>query len=69
MSLSSHTQGVTSIRWSGDDLIYSASQDRTIKVTVTDYKYCLQFVLYTLHTLHCVLSCTVTSSNQYVNLI
>ena len=35
MSLSSHTQGVKSIRWSGDDLIYSASQDRTIKVTVT----------------------------------
>jgi len=32
ITLTSHTQGVTSIRWSGDDLIYSASQDRTIKV-------------------------------------
>jgi WD40 repeat protein len=31
-SLTSHTQSVTCIRWSGKDLIYSASQDRTIKV-------------------------------------
>uniref|UniRef100_H2ZLW4 NLE domain-containing protein n=1 Tax=Ciona savignyi TaxID=51511 RepID=H2ZLW4_CIOSA len=30
--LSSHLQSVTCIRWSGEDLIYSASQDRTIKV-------------------------------------
>ena len=32
LTLSSHTQGVASIKWSGDNLIYSASQDRTIKV-------------------------------------
>lgn len=29
--LSSHTQSVTCIRWGGKDLIYSSSQDRTIK--------------------------------------
>jgi ribosome assembly protein 4 len=32
LSLTSHTQSVTCLRWSGADLIYSASQDRTIKV-------------------------------------
>ncbi|KAL1462008.1 hypothetical protein WDU94_013861 [Cyamophila willieti] len=30
--LTSHTRSVTSIRWGGSGLIYSASQDRTIKV-------------------------------------
>lgn len=30
--LSSHLQGLTSLRWSGEGWIYSASQDRTIKV-------------------------------------
>ena len=32
MSMTSHTLSVTCLRWSGSDLIYSASQDRTIKV-------------------------------------
>ena len=32
LSLSGHTQSVTCIRWGGRDLIYSSSQDRTIKV-------------------------------------
>eukprot|EP00794_Sanderia_malayensis_P014103 gene14103-15576_t len=32
ISLSSHLQSVTCIRWGGTGLIYSASQDRTIKV-------------------------------------
>lgn len=32
MSLSSHIQSVTCLRWSGRNLIYSSSQDRTIKV-------------------------------------
>jgi len=31
-SLTSHTASVTSIRWGGSGLLYSASQDRTIKV-------------------------------------
>jgi ribosome assembly protein 4 len=31
-SLSSHAQSVTCIKWGGKDLIYSSSQDRTIKV-------------------------------------
>ncbi|XP_076805283.1 notchless protein homolog 1-like [Clavelina lepadiformis] len=31
-TLSSHLQSITCIKWSGEDLIYSASQDRTIKV-------------------------------------
>ncbi|XP_068946040.1 notchless protein homolog 1 isoform X2 [Petaurus breviceps papuanus] len=30
--LTGHTQSVTCIRWGGDGLLYSASQDRTIKV-------------------------------------
>lgn len=32
MTLSGHTQSVTCIKWGGEGLIYSASQDRTIKV-------------------------------------
>lgn len=35
-TLSSHTQSVTCIRWGGKDLIYSSSQDRTIKVWRSD---------------------------------
>lgn len=31
-SLSSHTQSVTCVKWSGKNLIFSSSQDRTIKV-------------------------------------
>merc|ERR1711962_577442 len=31
-SLTSHTASVTSVRWGGSGLVYSASQDRTIKV-------------------------------------
>jgi len=31
-SLSSHTQSVTCVKWGGKNLIYSSSQDRTIKV-------------------------------------
>ena len=31
-TLSSHTKSVTCIRWGGEGLIYSSSQDRTIKV-------------------------------------
>ena len=31
-SLTGHTQSVTCLRWGGKDLIYSSSQDRTIKV-------------------------------------
>jgi ribosome assembly protein 4 len=31
-SLSSHSMSVTCIKWGGKDLIYSSSQDRTIKV-------------------------------------
>ncbi|TKR82112.1 hypothetical protein L596_015885 [Steinernema carpocapsae] len=34
--LSGHTAGVTSIRWGGEGLIYSGSQDRTIKVWRAD---------------------------------
>ncbi|XP_042298534.1 notchless protein homolog 1 [Sceloporus undulatus] len=30
--LTSHTQSVTCVKWGGDGLLYSASQDRTIKV-------------------------------------
>ncbi|XP_045597662.1 notchless protein homolog 1 isoform X1 [Procambarus clarkii] len=30
--LTNHLQSVTALRWSGEDLLYSASQDRTIKV-------------------------------------
>ena len=32
MSLSGHLQSVTCVKWGGSDLIYSASQDRTVKV-------------------------------------
>ena len=32
MTLSGHTQSVTCVKWGGEGLIYSASQDRTIKV-------------------------------------
>ena len=32
MSLTSHTKSVKCLKWGGTDLIYSASQDRTIKV-------------------------------------
>nr|CAB3264348.1 notchless protein homolog 1 [Phallusia mammillata] len=32
LNLSGHLQSITCIRWSGEDLIYSSSQDRTIKV-------------------------------------
>ena len=31
-TLSSHTKSVTCIKWGGEGLIYSSSQDRTIKV-------------------------------------
>lgn len=31
-NLTGHTQSVTCIRWGGKNLIYSSSQDRTIKV-------------------------------------
>lgn len=30
--LTGHTQSVTCLRWGGDGLLYSASQDRTLKV-------------------------------------
>lgn len=30
--MSSHTASVTKVLWGGEDLLYSASQDRTIKV-------------------------------------
>lgn len=30
--LTSHTQSVTCVKWGGDGLLYSSSQDRTIKV-------------------------------------
>lgn len=30
--LTNHLQSVTALRWSGEGLLYSASQDRTIKV-------------------------------------
>jgi ribosome assembly protein 4 len=36
MSLTSHTMSVTCLRWGGSDLIYTASQDRTIKVWRSD---------------------------------
>ena len=32
MVLSGHTQSVTGIKWGGEGLLYTASQDRTIKV-------------------------------------
>ena len=32
MVLSGHTHSVTGIKWGGEGLIYTASQDRTIKV-------------------------------------
>ena len=32
ITLSSHTQCVTSLRWGGTNLLYTGSQDRTIKV-------------------------------------
>ena len=32
MTLSGHTQSVTCVKWGGEGLIFSASQDRTIKV-------------------------------------
>ena len=32
MSLTSHTMSVKCLKWGGSGLIYSASQDRTIKV-------------------------------------
>ena len=32
LTLSGHTQSVTCIRWGGTGLIYSSSQDRTVKV-------------------------------------
>lgn len=35
-TLSSHTKSVTCIRWGGEGLIYSSSQDRTIKVWRAD---------------------------------
>lgn len=31
-ALSGHTESVTKVLWGGEDLVYSASQDRTIKV-------------------------------------
>ena len=31
-TLTGHTQSVTCLRWGGKNLIYSSSQDRTIKV-------------------------------------
>jgi len=32
MSLSHHTDAVTSVKWGGEGLLFSASRDRTIKV-------------------------------------
>ena len=41
MSMTSHTMNVTCLRWGGSGLIYSASQDRTIKVwRAQDGKLC-----------------------------
>jgi len=31
-ALSSHSESVSKVLWGGEDLVYSASQDRTIKV-------------------------------------
>lgn len=36
--LTGHTQSVTCLRWGGDGLLYSASQDRTIKVWAHDVR-------------------------------
>jgi ribosome assembly protein 4 len=36
VNLSGHTQSVTCLRWGGDGLIYSGSQDRTVKVYAAD---------------------------------
>ena len=36
LSLTGHTMSVTCLRWGGSGLIYSASQDRTIKVWRSD---------------------------------
>ena len=36
MSLTSHTMSVKCLKWGGSGLIYSASQDRTIKVWRTN---------------------------------
>lgn len=35
-SLSGHTQSVTCVKWGGKGLLYSSSQDRTIKVWRVD---------------------------------
>ena len=41
MSLTSHTMSVKCLKWGGSGLIYSASQDRTIKVwRTTDGALC-----------------------------
>jgi WD40 repeat protein len=40
LSLSSHTMSVTAVKWGGEGLIYSASQDRSIKVWTSDGKLC-----------------------------
>ena len=37
MSMTSHTMNVTCLKWGGSGLIYSASQDRTIKVCLICY--------------------------------
>ena len=37
-SLTSHTASVTSLRWSGEDLLISGSEDKTIKVNQAFYR-------------------------------
>ena len=45
MVLSGHTQSVTGIKWGGEGLIYTASQDRTIKVWRTkDVSLCVIYI-------------------------
>lgn len=47
-TLSGHIQSVTCVKWGGEGLIYSASQDRTIKVWKADDVSCARHFFYTM---------------------
>lgn len=44
--LTGHTQSVTCVKWGGDGLLYTSSQDRTVKVwRAKDVSVCVKYMV------------------------
>lgn len=49
LSLTGHSKAVTSVKWGGTGLIYTSSQDRTIKVNIHSIKIYYWLLIVFLH--------------------